>query len=124
LKFTFKKAERLVSEKIIKELFANSSSFALYPFKVLYIKQETAQISPVQALFVAPKRAFKKAVDRNTIKRRMKEAYRLQKPTFYSQLSDQKISLAFVYIGKEIHNYKTFEKGMNKALLRIVNSLI
>jgi ribonuclease P protein component len=67
-----------------------------------------------QVLFSVPKRQFKDAVDRNLIRRRMKESYRLHK-----QLLIGNYSIAFIYIGKEIENYKIIEKGMKSALRKI-----
>ncbi len=75
VKFTFKKSERLSSKKDIQELFNNGSSFYLYPFKVITLPADTSKLH--QVLFSVPKRLFKRAVDRNLLKRRMREAYRL-----------------------------------------------
>lgn len=78
-KFTFSKAERLNKEKDIKELFDKGSSFYLFPFKVLTLPVTENTDTVHQVLISVSKRSFKKAVDRNKIKRRIREAYRLQK---------------------------------------------
>ena len=75
-KFTFKKSERLSQKKSIQELFDKGSSFYLYPFKVFFIPSEAPDH---QILISVPKNIFKRAVDRNTIKRRIREGYRLNK---------------------------------------------
>ncbi len=67
-----------------------------------------------QVLFSVPKRQFKHAVDRNLIRRRMKEAYRLNK-----SLLSGTFSIAFIYIGKEIEKYEVIEKGMKSALRKV-----
>jgi ribonuclease P protein component len=98
-KFTFKKEERLFKEKIIQELFDKGSSFYLYPFKVFFLPNQDRQYPYHQILISVSKKNFKKAVDRNLIKRRIREGYRLNK----NQLGDQnKLVIAYIYSAKEI----------------------
>lgn len=98
-KFTFKKEERLFKEKIIQELFDKGSSFYLYPFKVFFLLNRDRQYPHHQILISVSKKNFKKAVDRNLIKRRIREGYRLNK----NQLGDQnKLVIAYIYSAKEI----------------------
>ena len=98
-KFTFKKEERLSKEKIIQELFDTGSSFYLYPFKVFFLRNRDGEYPFHQILISVSKKNFKKAVDRNLIKRRIREGYRLNK----NQLADQnKLLIAYIYSAKEI----------------------
>lgn len=98
-KFTFKKEERLFKEKIIQELFDKGSSFYLYPFKVFFLPNRDRQYPYHQILISVSKKNFKNAVDRNLIKRRIREGYRLNK----NQLGDQnKLVIAYIYSAKEI----------------------
>jgi ribonuclease P protein component len=98
-KFTFRKEERLSKEKTIKELFEQGSSFYLYPFKVFFMRNPDQGYPFHQILISVSKKNFAKAVDRNLIKRRIREAYRLNK----SLLSDQnKLFIAYIYSVKEI----------------------
>ena len=118
---TFPKRERLCSQKIIKELFAKGSSVYLYPFRILYIPASTADVSPLpQVLFTVPKRAFKKAVDRNRIRRRIREAYRQHKASLLAQSEKKNPTfLAFIYIAKEEISFDIIEKKLILALKRL-----
>ena len=94
-KFSFRKAERLSKEKDIQELFEKGSSFYLFPFKVLTLPgSETIQNH--QVLISVSRRNFKRAVDRNLIKRRIREAYRLNKHLLPSG-SPQRIGLLYTH---------------------------
>lgn len=95
---TFKKAERLSKEKTIQELFSKGSSFYLHPFKVIYIPNPNQSTAQPQVLISVSGRNFPKAVDRNLIKRRIREAYRLQKEII--QGGSKKGAFAFVYTAK------------------------
>ena len=90
--YTFKKEERLCNKKLIDELFHNGSSFLCYPFKVSWLLVDEPAQFPAQVLFSVSKKRYKRAVDRNLIKRRMREAYRLHKQQhLYDLLSMQPI---------------------------------
>jgi len=95
-KFTLKKSERLSKKKLIQELFDKGSSFYLYPFKVFFRLNEGPEN---QVMASVPKSIFKKAVDRNTIKRRVREGYRLNKAKL---ASDKIFFIAYIYTAKEI----------------------
>jgi ribonuclease P protein component len=120
--FNFTKEERLCSQKMIGELFTSGDSFLSYPIKVVFLKTELDAPYPVQAGFAASKRNFKRAVKRNLLKRRMREAYRLNKPGFFIEMADRKLQLAimFVYVGKDLLEYNTIEKAMISALKKVL----
>jgi len=97
--YSFSKQEKLNKESWIKELFQKGSSFSLYPFKVVY-HPHLDQTYPVNQLLVSVSaRNFRKAVDRNAIKRRIREGYRLNKICL---VSSRKLLVAYIYIAKEI----------------------
>jgi ribonuclease P protein component len=121
-KNTFKKTERLHSKKRIDVLFAGGKHIQAAPLKLIYLLTETELNSPAQAMFVVPKRLFKKAHDRNKLKRRMKEAYRLTKNNFYSSLNqkNKKVILAFLYTSKKSEDFEV----INASLLKLLTNLI
>ncbi len=105
---TFKKGERLRKKREIQALFQSEELFICYPFRVLYCKQkEKNNESPIQVLISVPKRRQKLAVRRNLLKRRTREAYRLQKSDLLNHLKDAdfSLSLGIVYVGEKISSY-------------------
>ncbi len=108
--FSFPKSERLNKKKVIQELFDKGSSFYLYPLRVFFQKCSNPE-STHQAMFSVSKRNFKKAADRNLIKRRMREAFRLNKAAISGT---SKLQMAYIYTAREI---LTFELIRNKVLL-------
>jgi ribonuclease P protein component len=120
--YTFTKEERLCNKRLIDQLFHNGSSFLCYPFKVSWLIADDSQLFPAQVLFSVSKKRYKHAVERNLIKRRIREAYRLHKQEkLYSSCSDQgkKILFSIGYIGKEIAAYDMMEKKMLKLLTQL-----
>jgi len=125
--YTFKKEERLCNKRLIDELFHNGSSFLCYPFKASWLLvDDEAQTVSAQILISVSKRRYKRAVDRNLIKRRLREAYRLQKQQHLYELlvsSDKKIVLSLGYIGKQIESFDFIEKKMLKLLKQLSEQL-
>jgi ribonuclease P protein component len=121
--YTFKKEERLCNKRLIDELFHKGSSFLCYPFKASWLLvDDAAQTTPVQILISVSKRRYKHAVDRNMVKRRLREAYRLNKQQhLYESLisANKKIVISIGYIGKQIEPYELFEKKMLKLLKQL-----
>jgi ribonuclease P protein component len=115
-KFSFRKEERLSREKHIQELFDKGSSFYLFPFKVFCIPHPDPANAVHQVLISVSSRNFKRAVDRNLIKRRMREAYRLQKHTLPEA---PKLMVGLVYAHKEILVFDEIRQKMLPVLQRI-----
>lgn len=96
---TFTKQERLVSRKRIDMLFSGSRSVAAYPLRAVYINKVRAGEDAVQLLISVPKKRFHHAVDRNRVKRQIREAYRKNKWLIYDALpADKQLLLAFVWL--------------------------
>ena len=117
--FQFPKREKLAGKKNIEELFKNSSSFYLHPLILKYREEPNPDIHFSRALFSVPKKKFKKAVDRNLIKRRLREAYRLQKFEILPEENLPNYQLAFVYLDKTILPYAVIEQKLKVLLTRL-----
>ena len=115
---TFGRIEKLKSKKLIDLLFDKGKSVAANPIRMIYYKEDTARQMP-QVLFSVSKRNFKRAVDRNRIKRQMREVYRLHKGLYFKKGELNPYLLAFIYNAKEKIPYKVVEKKLNLALERL-----
>lgn len=113
---TFNKSERLCNKKIIEHLYKQGNSFIEYPFKVIWLNVLLPSSNTVQLLINVSTRKYKKAVDRNYIKRLIRESYRRNKNDFCSNISKNNIPLTFAltYISKSILSYQEIE---NKIIL-------
>ena len=114
--FGFPKKERLARRKLWEAVFRDGRQFKAYPLLLYALKTPLPKAVPAQAGFAVPKRAFRKAVDRNRIKRLMREAYRLEKPGVFNN-SFGPYALVFLYLGKETPDYERISGAM-KILLK------
>ena len=117
---SFPKAERLCSKKLISQLFAKGSAFNLYPLRFVILKAENPVPEYPQVLISVSKKYFKRAHDRNRIKRQIREAYRLNKHKLMSENGHFLAVLGIIYIGKEKAAYNLIEKKLNSGLVRLV----
>ena len=115
--FSLRKDEILRGEKNIQLLFKSKNSFFSFPFKVLYTALEES-VAQNKILISVPKRNFKRAVDRNKIKRQIKEAYRTQKSKFVSQ-NNKTYFFTLLYLHTKIILYSELEKKVNLALVKL-----
>lgn len=124
-KFTLKKDERLKRRKIIEQLFSEGRSVAVFPIRAQYKIYDNVLTNPLQAGFSVSSRNFKKAVDRNRIKRLMREAYRLQKNTLQEtlQTKQQQLALFFIYTGKELPDYATVSERVGIILNKLLKTI-
>lgn len=118
---SFKKEERLHSKKIIDLLFEKGASFSIGPIRTIWLKSEPKQGCPVQVLIAVPRKNISRAVQRNKLKRRMREAYRKNKSPLLEMLNQKgnSISLAFVYTQNEVIAYQEIEEKIILSLQRL-----
>lgn len=123
--YTFRKEEKLCSQKIIGDIFLSGTSFLCYPLKVVWKYEELPTSFPAQVVFSVPKRLFKRAHDRNLLKRQLREVYRYQKHELYQslELNDQKIAVMIVYIAKEKLEFSQIEGAMTKVIAKLKKKL-
>lgn len=112
---SYPKKEKLKSQKQIERLFSEGQSIGVYPLRMVYLKCDFTQETLIKTGVSVSKRNFKKAVDRNRIKRLLREAYRLNKPESFNNISSS-FTLMILYIGKEEIDFIVIEKKMKKLL--------
>ena len=118
----FPKKERLSGKKAIGQLFKKGNNSFIYPFKVLINYTDNSIESNLRLLITVPKRNFKKSVDRNRIKRLVREAWRLNKSEVQQKICDNAITVdvALVYASKTILTYKEIAPKIILILQRLI----
>ncbi len=124
--FTLGKNERLKSRKQIERLFKEGKTLTVTPFKIFYILEKKTITVPVTSNVLfgigAGTKNFKKAVDRNRIKRLVREAYRLQKNELKVKLMEKnlRLNVFFIYTGKELPLYNLVFEKLGTALQKFI----
>jgi ribonuclease P protein component len=123
--FTLGKNERLKRRKIIEQLFSEGKSVNIAPLRATYKLYNKTLESPLQAGFTASSRQFKKAVDRNRIKRILREAWRLQKNELQEILQREQKQLAvfIIYTGKEMPAFTKVHEQMAVILNKLIKRI-
>jgi len=120
--YTFGRDEKLKSKILIDKLFSKGKGISANPIRLVYFIGEQSEALP-KVLFSVSKRNFKKAVDRNHIKRQMREIYRLNRDLYLSASQNKVMLLAFIYNAKEKIPYKVLEKKLNLTLERLMKTV-
>lgn len=117
----FPKYEKLCGKPTIAHLYKTGKRFVVWPLRLVYlINEDTDSIEPTKVLIWAPKSLFKHAVDRNRLRRQMREAYRLNKTDTLEKQPYIK-QLSITYIDKQKQPYQVINKAMQKALLKLMD---
>lgn len=123
--YGFGKKEHLYLQKEIEGLFSSDKKVLSYPFRALYTIVPREDVA-AKLLISAPKRRLKHAVDRNRVKRLVREAYRLHKQELSSSADTAGVSvhIAIIFIGEELPDYDRTEKSIRHILHRIHEELL
>jgi ribonuclease P protein component len=127
-KNSYARNEKLKSRKALEQLFSKGKTFLVFPVKVFYTTQNL-QSNPtdnsVHAGVGVSTRNFKKAVQRNTIKRLLREVYRTQKHDLHLSAQNNSLQLQafFLYIGKEMPTHSALQEAMKKTLEKLCEKL-
>lgn len=125
MSLTYGRKDKLKSRKLTEELFAKGRSVSVFPIKVFYTWQPADGTAMVQAGVGVSARNFRKAVQRNRIKRLLREAYRLQKAELETACADKQkgMALFFLYVGKEMPDQALITDKMRKALNKLAEQI-
>ena len=115
--------EHLKSKRVIEQVYANGTSVTSYPMRAMFIEQPQELQEPTAAVLInVSKKRFRHAVDRNLVKRRIREAYRTSKHQFVEALenSGKKMAVAIIYIDNK-HNSTAF---IRKKMIKLLESIL
>ncbi len=130
--FTYQKKDKLKSRKQTQHLFSTGQAINVFPIRLIYtiepIETSLDNIAPtslLQAGVGAPSRTFRKAVQRNRVKRLLREAYRLEKPNFLTQavLDNKRVNLFFLYTDALVLTQVAIQAKVKEALTLLVTKL-
>lgn len=120
---TFSKKERIVSQKLIEQLFSkgNSHSTSAFPLRIVYMEKEREEgEEPVLVLVSVSKRHFKRAVKRNRVKRQIREAYRHHKAILTEKVAEGKqLAVVFIWLADELYESAQVERIVKHLLEKV-----
>lgn len=124
--YTYPKKEHLCGKITTEELFLKGSSFVVYPIRIVFCKNSEGNGIPVRLLASVSKKRFKKAVDRNLVKRQIREAYRKNKLSLIQLLKEEKqeISLGIVYLSSETIESSKIEDAISQGFKILMRKLL
>jgi ribonuclease P protein component len=123
MRFTFKKEERLYGHAALENVYENGKHLHSNNIKILFLEVPQSTFPACRVVFSVPKRNFKKAVERNLIKRRMREVYRNHKHLLYEHLAEKQknIHVYLIYSSKQIISFDELKENLLQALQLLAN---
>lgn len=123
--YKFPNREKLKHDKKIEQIFGEGISFHVFPVRIVYTYKKDEKAPGLQAGFSVSKKKFKSAVDRNRIKRLMREGFRLQVPELRGKLKEKDLDLyaMFIFTGVETPDQRAVLKSFKKIMNRLLSEL-
>jgi ribonuclease P protein component len=122
MKHTYSKIEKLKSKILIEKLFDEGKSVKIFPLRLIFLETEFNEPIKIKCGVSVGKRNFKNAVDRNRVKRLIREAYRLNKSAYFNNIATQ-YAFMILYIGNEKPTFEQTDKSMRKLLEKFVEGV-
>lgn len=122
MKHTYSKIEKLKSKILIEKLFDEGKSVKIFPLRLIFLETEFNEPIKIKCGVSVGKRNFKNAVDRNRVKRLIREAYRLNKSAYFNNITTQ-YAFMILYIGNEKPTFEQTDKSMRKLLEKFIEGL-
>ena len=124
--YSFNKNEKLKSRKLLDQLFTKGRAVSVFPVKVFYALLTEDENENIQVGVGVSAKNFSKAVDRNRIKRLLRECYRLNKSSLHNSVStnQKKVAAFFLYVGKEIPDFASLNETMQAALIKLESAIV
>ena len=123
--FSYGRKEKLKGRKLIEQVFRNGKSFAVFPIKIFYLQPVTPLDFPVKVGVGVSARNFKKAVERNRIKRLLREAYRTEKLSLHQYLKEhnRQVIIFFLYTDKSLPDYAMLTAKISLLFEQLIKRL-
>jgi ribonuclease P protein component len=122
MSFEFPKREKLKSKKLIDQLFAEGKSISNFPLKLFYLQTTFPDSVKIKTGVAVSKKNFKSAVQRNRIKRLLRESFRLNKQRVFNN-SEGNFAFLILYLGKEMPTYQLVERNMQIILEKFIKTI-
>lgn len=119
-RLTLGKSERIYLRDELGRLFESKKSFVVYPFRVIYLEEPRGEV-PTKMMVSIPKKRLKRAVDRNRMKRLVRECFRHSKPMLEGVIpKEQTLLIGFLFLDSRVRSHRTVERSLTEAVDRLV----